>query len=241
MLRIILTFYISLFVGTLKAQTPPQWFDSQWSDAIAQCQRNKKIFSEHLSGTPIPVAESVSVVFPEMLRYVLWKDLFETAALELLYVRYGTSKVDFSIGWFQMKPSFAEKLEREIYESTDLVMHYSDLVKYSVPHNDSVAIRSERIKRLKQLSWQLRYLNAFIALALTRYPVENLEPAERVKILAAAYNRGLVQSVEELNSFNKLKTFPYGPQRSNPFGYAQVAEYFYRTNAKKIFTNPKTL
>lgn len=151
------------------AQTPPQWFDSQWSDAITQCQRYKRIIFEHLSGNPIPIAESVSVVFPEMLRYVLWKDLFETAALELLYVRYGSTKADFSIGWFQMKPSFAEKLEREIYTYPELVMHYSDLSTYSIPNNDSVDIRSERIKRLKQLSWQLKYLNAFIAVVLKRY------------------------------------------------------------------------
>ena len=56
--------------------------------------------------------------------------------------------------------------------------------------------------------------------------------------LSAAYNRGIDSEINELENFSLTKTFPYGPGRENPFGFVEVAEYFYRNDAKQLFNNP---
>ena len=55
-----------------------------------------------------------AIVYPELLRYNYIQDFIETSGLELIYMRYGAKTADFSIGHFQMKPSFAEHIEKYI-------------------------------------------------------------------------------------------------------------------------------
>ena len=52
-----------------------------------------------------------SVVWPEMERYARLQDLAETAAVYGTYITTGGGP-DYSIGLFQMKPSFIEDLEK---------------------------------------------------------------------------------------------------------------------------------
>ena len=54
------------------------------------------------------------IVFPEMVRYSKYRDFLETKFLEILYIQYGKQYADFSIGKFQMKPSFIEEMETYI-------------------------------------------------------------------------------------------------------------------------------
>lgn len=230
--------FLVLFFRSISAQTPPQWFETQWDDALVKCISSRQTILTSLRHPFISPAEVMSVVFPEMLRYSMWRNLLETKALEVLYVQAGSKAADFSIGWFQMKPSFAELVEREVSCSEELFYNHNSLLKFNALPNDTASIRRQRVQRLKQMLWQLRYLNAFVAIASNRYPLQDLPADERVKIMAAAYNRGINVPLNELIAFNKSKTFPYGPREHNPFGYAQVAVYFYVNNAQKIFTNP---
>lgn len=236
------TFFVVLILLTpliLVAQTtPPQWFESQYTDALQYCKENKAEMQNALNTCGIPVGEAVAIVFPEMLRYTLWRDLLETKALELLYVNGGSKLADFSIGWFQMKPSFAELIEDKIKKDVSLLSKYNELV-ISKPGDTAVnVIRKERIQRLKTLNWQLVYLNAFVTINIQRFSSELIPIEQRLSYLAAAYNRGMENSITNLESFLQLKTFPYGPGKENPFGYAEIATYYYDNNAKNIFTKP---
>ena len=56
---------------------------------------------------------AVAVVFPELVRYSALMDFMETTAVKALYQQKGVKGADFSIGRFQMKPSFVEDLERQ--------------------------------------------------------------------------------------------------------------------------------
>ncbi|PZX14953.1 hypothetical protein LX69_02281 [Breznakibacter xylanolyticus] len=217
---------------------PRQWFDTQYTDALYQCTSNKALINKALMQCDIPVHEAISIVFPEMLRYSLWRDLFETTALQLLYVNRGSKAADFSIGWCQMKPSFAEKIEHYISGSDNLCLKYSDLVKFDVPNSDSAQIRKIRVTRLQLFKWQLRYLSAFIAICNHRFSHENIDTHDRLKLLSAAYNKGIDCDINDLKDFSKKKTFPYGPGRENPFAYSQVAEYFFVNDAPKIILTP---
>lgn len=107
-----------------------------------------------------------------------------------------------------MKPSFAELVEREVSCSKELFNNHNSLLKFNALPNDTVSIRRQRIQRLKQMKWQLQYLNAFFAITSIRYPLQTLSSVERVKLMAAAYNRGINVPLNELIAFNKTKTFP---------------------------------
>ena len=102
-----------------------------------------------------------SIIFPELLRYNLFQNFIETKALELLYINGGTEAADFSIGSFQMKPSFVEKLEHlaAADENSNWAENYFELCSYG--NIDLKSQRKERIERLSSLSWQLKYLCFF--------------------------------------------------------------------------------
>jgi hypothetical protein len=69
----------------------------------------------------------LSIVFPEIIRYNAFKDFLETKTLEWLYVEYGKDKADFSIGLFQMKPSFVEKLEKYLQATPSVFYSFSSI------------------------------------------------------------------------------------------------------------------
>lgn len=212
---------------------PESWFESQYTDAIEYCKHERMQIDKVLSSYNIDSKIAMSVVFPEMLRYTLWKDFFETKALEILYVDKGKEGADFSIGWMQMKPSFAEKVERMIHEVPELRSKYNELCVWK--SIDELVIREKRVTRLKSFEWQLRYLSAFIDLVERRIGLANLDEEQKILYLAATYNRGLSSTKQELLKFSRLKTFPYGPGKDNQFSYVELAVHFYNKESSEIF------
>ena len=55
----------------------------------------------------------LAIVFPELIRYSKLQDVIESNDLKVLYVQFGDTYSNFSIGRFQMKPSFCEQLEKD--------------------------------------------------------------------------------------------------------------------------------
>jgi len=229
--------FLNIFISPTN-KDPKSWFDTQYTDAIEHCTNNRELITSSLSHCCIPTAMAMSIAFPEMLRYTLWRDILETKALELLYVNSGADAADFSIGWLQMKPSFAEKVEEVVNTNNYLKTKYLQLIEFKNAASDSAKIRSERVARLKIFSWQLIYLSAFSDINCEYLRAENIPYEQMLKYLAAAYNRGMECELHKLSEFEKIKTFPYGPGRTNPFAYSEVSEYFYKTDAKQIFDNP---
>lgn len=56
-----------------------------------------------------------AIVFPEVIRYSVIRNKLELHGLFTLYVQYGERYSDFSVGYFQMKPSFARQLELDVF------------------------------------------------------------------------------------------------------------------------------
>ncbi len=131
-------------------------FGSDYQDALKFCKQNKVAIRNMSAKYQTDTAVVVSMIFPELIRYSLFKDFFETAALELVYVNYGEKYADFSIGQFQMKPSFVEKLEKYLKQSS-LKVKYPNICQYNSTSESQ--IRQERVQRLKFLDWQLIYVN----------------------------------------------------------------------------------
>lgn len=168
---------------------------------------------------------AVATIYPELLRYSIFKDFFELSALELLYINMGKNAADFSIGHFQMKPSFAEKIEQELVKN-GLKQKYAKICKLSA---DDASNRRIRLERLKNASWQNLYLVAFLELAKLKLgPSGNYN----VKHIAALYNLGLDAPLATIKNWINTCSFPYGAaQKNNPFSYAEISSWCYLTKS----------
>ena len=228
----IISILIFLNLNSHAQSTPREYFDTQYTDAITYCKQNSIQINNTLSKSSINVDLAVSIVFPEMVRYSLWKDLFETKALEIMYVQKGKEVADFSIGWLQMKPSFVESLENILKQDSLLKTKYKEIYTYN--SEDATERRKYRVERLKKFKWELLYLCAFIDVNTQRFDNTDIHTHDRLKYFAAAYNRGLNVATNNLTTHFSSKTFPYGVGRDNPFSYVEVAEYFYKTDSKQI-------
>ena len=131
-----------------------------------------------------------AVVHPETERYVRLQDVLETTAVAGTYVVSGSSGFDFSLGPFQMKPSFVEELEKawmhsglprryELWFDTALqdggvaLMANSkeqvcaeklrSLMRIGAASTpDNATARRVRLTRLQKEEWQVIYVGVFL-------------------------------------------------------------------------------
>ena len=119
--------------GTAFSVSYPKEFGDDWTSAVQFIDAHhtawKPLFEEF--GVDARLAEAI--VFPELIRYSRWQDEIETAAVNGLYVLQGTSGANFSIGRFQMKPSFAEEVEAAWNQSA-LAKEYGIAISRSGRH-----------------------------------------------------------------------------------------------------------
>ena len=226
---LILAFALATVVPTANAPGPEP-IAGQW-------RQTWRIF-----GVDPALAESV--IWPEMQLYSYPRDVAESAA------DYGTAITggrlfDFSIGIFQMKPSFVEKLEKAWMRSG---LH--DEYGLSFDISDNAKVRSERIERMKVPEWQALYLGLFLRLLYHSYGSHNsdgerirdgldaLPMEEQVRLAATAYNRGCTWtaagcgSLDSLRLHSDVKSFPRVIIRTpgtQQYSYASLAWEHYQT------------
>ncbi len=234
MLKVILItviFPIQICLGQI---SPEQYFGDSYNDAINFCTKNKKEFTAILQKHGIVEQISSAIVFPELIRYNRFRDFAETSALELLYINHGKKVADFSIGRFQMKPSFVETIETLLRNDSLLKNEFDCELKY--PTADSSEIRKIRLDRLKNQEWQFLYLACFIKLAEKAYSnYMNDNPENQLLILSSAYNRGFGATYDELKILSETKTFPYGNKHLGRYSYYDIAKFYYSNHSHKIF------
>jgi hypothetical protein len=175
-----------------------------------------------------------SIVFPEIIRYNTFKDFIETKSLEWLYVQYGKDKADFSIGLFQMKPSFVEKLEYYIGHTPSVKNRFNTLLidnQLNISEN-----RRLRVERLKNMEWQIRYANAFWYICEELFKNENFNnKEEKIKFYASAYNFGFDRDVNKIKRWTTIKAFPYGEHYTgNQLIYSELSIEFYKKYALTV-------
>lgn len=175
----------------------------------------------------------LAVIYPETTRYNDFSDLIETKILEIIYVKHGSEKSDFSIGLYQMKPSFIENVEE--LRSQFRIEGY-DFVKYPW-YFTSKEKRRERVKRMKVQEWQLSYARLYIEIAEILYKdheFKNVE--EKVLFYAAAYNYGFTRPIAEIKRHIHRKSFPSpGFLNTEKKSYAEMSLCYYQENHQRIF------
>lgn len=229
-----------LFSSSINANalSPEEYFGESYHESVAFYKKNLVHFKQYFNAFGINSDLAISVVFPEIIRYNRFRDFAETTALELAYVTGGSTVADFSIGRFQMKPSFIENLEAEIEKSSQLKLKFAKIVTYKANCTE-LERRKDRVARLKQSHWQSLYLACFITIANERFKREiNSNPSEQLMILSSAYNLGLTASYPDLAKVSQQKTFPYGSLSMGRFSYFDVANYFYQNQTLKTQNKP---
>lgn len=147
--------------------------------------------------------ECEAIVFPEILRYNRLVDRVQTSVLLGKYVKEGKESSNFSIGIFQMKPSFIEEIEKAWMESP-----LKDEYELYFDTSEREIARHKRIKRISEAQWQCRYIAMFYRLMLEREPsLKEISPEQRLKYLATAYNYSFTATLPELETKMKTKTF----------------------------------
>lgn len=196
----------------------------------AEWEREFAIF-----GVDCHMAEAI--VFPELIRYTMWKDEIERAAVNGLYVLKGRGAADFSIGRFQMKPSFAEEVE-QAWNRSSLAQEYG----FSFNLSDNAEARRSRIRRLSSEQGQCRYLAIFILLLQQRLPqLQQVSPQEQVRLLATAYNRSFSATWQSLCSMqyeHHFHTEVFKTRSTQLYCYADIAFEFWSCNTFCYTDNP---
>lgn len=167
--------------------------------------------------------EITAIVYPEVCRYAELQDKIESSAIDYMYIQYGSSTADFSIGHFQMKPSFIEKLENAVKDSA--IHEFDTIAKFSSA--DAKEIRRERTQRLNDENWQLTYLACFYKIMENRFKnTEFTSTAEKVKLFASAYNRGFWEDDAALHRWNTKAHFNFGINSEMKI-YGDIAKDYY--------------
>ncbi|MGH1335000.1 MAG: hypothetical protein ACRBFS_02655 [Aureispira sp.] len=174
--------------------------------------------------------ELTAIIFPELLRYSQWRDLLETEALEVAYVEGGSAWADFSIGAFQMKPSFAETLEQKLQQwplGRSAFQHLLANKNQSLKQQ-----RQARLNRLRSIEGQIDYLCCFYKWMQQRngFYLVSPTPTQKIALLATAYNTGFWKSWPSLLKASQQHFFPYGARypQEGQHAYQAIAVAYYQ-------------
>jgi hypothetical protein len=191
----------------------------------------KPVIEEY--GISYPVA--MSVIFPELVRFSALRDMMETTMLKILYINLGQDYANFSIGQFQMKPSFAELLREKASSLADSFPAKSFLQKNSF--NDIRDFRRSIIADLEDTRTQLLYLVAFIKVCENEYDIKGRDESSMVKLLSTAYNYGLGMKIEEIEKMTGRKYYTTKLIGKEFYPYADVALFWFNryNNSNIIF------
>jgi hypothetical protein len=168
-----------------------------------------------------------SIVFPEVMRYSSLKDGIEAESLRTLYVQFGEEYANFSIGIFQMKPTFAVEVEKKAKQLLPDSIYKELQLAYK--NIDEENIRNERVGRLQDDNWQMIYLTAFIFICNNRYKNKIfVSEVEKLQYYATLYNAGFEKTDEYISK--KIMEANFYVENGMPdkkFKYAAIATYFF--------------
>lgn len=208
-------------------------FGKEYAEAEKYLEENPWL-AESLRLPSDETAIALAVVFPEIIRFNSLEDLIQVRTLKVLYVQYGRKYANFSVGHFQMKPSFAEQLEAD----WNGLVSAAEKAVAGIPafdEGDRSDARRERTLRLDDMRWQVQYLRVFMAVMKKRHRnVVFSDVEDRLRFYATAYNSGYTAGEERIRRAMLEKRFHlelYSQKRT--YNYADVALFFFRRPAAR--------
>lgn len=196
-------------------------YGERWLEAEAVASELVRPLGKAAGHYGLDPEELTAVVFPEFLRRSALRDRLERSALFACYISLGSGTVDFSAGPLQMRPSFVESLEAAM---TGRVGEVPNPFCYPAGM-DEEGIRRTRLDRIYSMEWAAEYLAAMADLLCARFDLDKMQPVERVRFLAAAYNAGFDRPRESILASASWQLFPgpSGDQLAPRVSYCDLA------------------
>lgn len=204
----------------------PQLFGKDWDAAIEFVSKNSNRFDKYLNTNEISKDLAIAIIFPELIRYSALRNKMEVGMLKTLYVYKGAAYANFSVGHFQMKPSFAQQVlaETKRYRIKWANRYFRDIYKT----NDSIAYRRKIVAMLDNFEGQAILLVAFIKICDLKYGLNEMVESDRVKIYSTAYNGGIHLRYDQLMALMRKKHYHIGFKSSKElFSYADISHYYW--------------
>jgi hypothetical protein len=203
-------------------------FGDDWNKAVTFEKENRSWIEDVLAKNHISYPLAISIVFPELVRYSTLRDKMEITLLKTLYVNLGEDYANFSIGQFQMKPSFAEM----ITEQAPAVLEQRSGItfKNSSDFDDIKDFRKTIIKNLEDPVSQINYLIAFIRICEKNFKSDGKDEFSEVKFLSTAYNFGFNRKEADIESMIDKKFFNTKLLNGEKYSYSDVSLFWYKQN-----------
>lgn len=207
----------------------PRVFGSDWQKALAFLEENEKWIRPVLDQNDISYLVAMAIVFPELVRYSALRDRMEITLLKTLYINLGDDYADFSIGPFQMKPSFAESVREQ---APDVMRNANATFSAKSLTTGIKDYRKTIINDLEDPVSELNYLIAFIKICEKKFKGCWIDEQTKIVFLATAYNCGFNNSPAKIGSMTGSKFFNIRPFIDENFSYSDIGLYWYRRNLK---------
>jgi hypothetical protein len=225
-------FFISFLLAALLRQVGAQplnyseIFGDDWQKAIGFLETNNHWLKPALEKYNIPYSTAIAIVIPELVRYSALRDKMEITLLKTLYRNLGDDYADFSVGVFQIKPSFAEKIREEAYA----IMGNKARAFFKKPssYKEIRLYRASIISDLEDPEKEFNYIIAFLKICESRFKTGFPDEETKIRFLAPAYNTGFWKSVEEIEKMSDLKFFNTKLFKTENYSYADVSLFWYR-------------
>lgn len=200
-------------------------FGSDWEKAEVFVSENETWMKQLSERYNVSYPEAIAVVFPELVRYSALRDKMEITLLKALYINLGEDYANFSIGQFQMKPSFAESIHQNVLL---LKGRLRNQFREKIRNNDIRKYRASIVKDLEQPESQFIYLIAFLKICGTIYNLEEMNEDYRLKFLATAYNYSFQKSFDEVEKMTDKKFFYTKLIKGESYSYADISVCWFR-------------
>lgn len=199
----------------------------KYYDAVDYLSRNTWIY-DTLVKANIPPELALSVIFPNLIKYSALKDIMETSAMKTLYVQSGRKYSKYTVGRFQLKPSFAELVERN-------VIKYK-LWDYKFKMTNTAKARSERAKRLDSPDWQVQYLILYIKVMDKRFShLKWKNPEDKVRFYSTAFNVGFNRNERTIKyMMSRRSLLRKSKDAKSKFRHGDVATWFFLNDGHRF-------
>jgi hypothetical protein len=201
-------------------------FGDDWKKALTFEKENRIWIEPLLAKNNISYPLAISIIFPELVRYSALMDKMEITLLKVLYVNLGEDYANFSIGQFQMKPSFAEMIREK---ASDVLGYRSEIIFKKISDYDDIKdFRKSIVTDLEDRKSQINYLIAFIKICENNFTNVWKDESSEVKFLATAYNFGFDNKEEVIESMIDKKYFNTKLIKTENYSYADVSFFWYK-------------
>lgn len=228
-MRILFTFlFFTILLNPVYSQplNYQEVFGNDWKNAISFEKENRSWMKPALERYHISYPVAIAVVFPELVRYSALRDKMEITLLKALYINLGSDYANFSIGRFQMKPSFAEAILKEIPAELPGVSGLK--LKTRSDFEDEISFRRTIVNNLEQTDSQVNYLIAFLKVCEMKFTYGQNDEMLRLKFLATAYNYGFDKSSSDIEKMIEKRFFNTKLIKTDNYSYADVALFWYK-------------